>query len=53
MSQSAVGIPRTTRHLRLAVDRRSAASALGFGMIVLVGFEVGGYYARSCVIKNP
>jgi hypothetical protein len=47
VSQSAVGIPRTTRHLRLAVDQRSAASALGFGMIVLVGFEDGGYYARS------
>jgi O-antigen ligase len=47
VGQSAVGIPRTTRHVRLAVDQRSAASALGLEMIVLVGLEDGGYYAGS------
>ena len=47
MSQSAIGFQRSARWPRVAVDRRSAACALGFGVIVLLGFEDGGYYAPS------
>ncbi len=47
VSQSAIGFPRSARWPRVAVDRRSAACALGFAVIVLLGFEDGGYYAPS------
>jgi O-antigen ligase len=48
VSQTAVGFPGLVRRHRAAADlTRSAACALGFGSIVLVGLGDGGYYAST------
>jgi len=48
VSQTAVGFPGRVRRHRAAADLTwSAACALGFGSIVLVGLGDGGYYASS------
>ena len=48
VSQTAVGFPGLVRRHRAAADlTRSAACALGFGSMVLVGFSDGGYYAST------
>jgi O-Antigen ligase len=47
VSESAVRRPGVLRRHRAAADPRSAAGALGFGMVVLLGFSDGGYYAST------
>ena len=48
VSQTAVWFPGLVRRHRAAADlTRSAACALGFGSIVLVGLGDGGYYAST------
>ena len=47
MSQSVIELARSARWQRVAADPRSAASALGFGMVAFVGFEDGGFYESS------
>jgi len=48
VSQTAVGFPGLVRRHRAAADlTRSAACALGFGPIVLVGLGDGGYYSAT------
>ena len=46
MSQSAIGPDRIRWH-RAAASPRSAACALGFGLVVALGFSDGGYYAAT------
>jgi O-Antigen ligase len=47
MSDSAVRRPGVVRRHRAAADPRSAACAIGFGTVVVLGFSDGGYYAST------